>query len=355
VRISWAMIPVTRVGALGAVLFGVSTSACGAGDSADPVHQQTRTADTLRSTVLFAGDALARPQSIGSVGEWILVGDNPQPHALHVLRASDGSYMGSWGSKGRGPGEFLHLWGIQEADSSRAWLYDPSQNRLTLVSIPALVGQGGSPLLHSVALRSDNLSMTAIWIADSLLVSSGMFSGGRLAKFDGSGNVRQFVGAMPPAKPGTPAIVTQHAYSGTLVRHPARPLVAIGTRHADRVEIYRLDGDLLRVGRGPAGFEPVYEGATLASGDELRFGYVDLYAAGERLYALYSGAKRADRPGRANFGGEVHVFDWSGELVRILPLDHLALALAVADDERTLYTVRHNPTPAVLRYALSPR
>lgn len=148
---------------------------------------------------------------------------------------------------------------------------------------------------------------------------------------------------------------------GSILGAPTRPLLAIGTRHADRLEIYDSGGQLVRVARGPRGFDPVFEvrvragTPSMASGDDMRFGYVDLAAAGSHLYGLYSGRSRAERPGRAFFGGEVHVFDWDGTLVRVLPLDHLALALAVSPGEETLYTVSHEPTPAVLQARLPRR
>ncbi len=145
-------------------------------------------------------------------------------------------------------------------------------------------------------------------------------------------------------------------YTGTLVRHPHQPLLALATRHADRVEIYGVDGTLRRVARGPRKFEPVYEvqvagGApTMATGDDLRFGYVDAGTAGDRLYALYSGFTRGERPGRANFGQQVHVYHWAGSLHRVIHLDQPVLGIAVAGDGRMLYAVRHDPEPAVLRY-----
>jgi len=321
-------------------------------------RQSPSVADTLRATVLFDGEALGRPQSVGVVGDWLLVSDVPRPHALHVIRRSDGRHLKSWGREGGGPGEFRNLWSIQPDGRGRAWLYDPGQTRLTLLDLPTLLADRGDPVRRSVNLRADLMPMTAVWVSDTLLMSSGMFARGRLALFDAAGRLKATAGPLPPAREGVPPAVAQHAYSGTLVRHPSRPLVAIGTRHADRVEIYHADGRPVRVARGPRGFEPVYEVQVrggvpvMASGGEMRFGYVDLAAAGEHLYGLYSGHSREERPGRASFGGEVHVFDWNGVLVHVLPLDHLALALAVSDDERTLYTVRHDPTPAVLQHAL---
>lgn len=298
-----------------------------------------------------------RPQSVGVLGDWLLVSDIPRPHALHVIRRTDGRYLKSWGREGAGPGEFRTLWSIQPADGGSAWLFDPTQTRLTLLDVPALLAGAGNPVRRSVSLRADLAPMTAVWMSDTLVVSSGMFTRGRLATFDSAGRLKSTAGPLPQAE-GVPSAVAQHAYAGTLVRHPSRPLVAIGTRHADRVEIYEADGRLLQVGRGPRNFEPAFEvqvrgGAPImASGDDMRLGYVDLAAAGEHLYGLYSGRSRAERPGQAFYGGEVHVFDWSGRLLRILPLDHLALALAFSPDERALYSLRHNPTPAVLQHAL---
>jgi hypothetical protein len=46
------------------------------------------------------------------------------------------------------------------------------------------------------------------------------------------------------------------------------------------------------------------------------------------------------------------VFDWTGTLRQVLELDEPALSLAVEPDGRTLYTVRHEPAPAVVRYRL---
>lgn len=338
-------------------------AACGRAEdgaaAASSGGQSARAADTLHSQILYAGDELSRPQSIGVVDDWVLVGDVPRPHALHVISRT-GRYLRSWGREGRGPGEFLHLWGIQPVGrGSEAWLYDPSQSRLTRVDVGALADRQDDVLRASVNLVGDVVPMTALWSGDSLVTSSGLFTNGRLARFDAFGRMRGVAGPLPPAPASVPPAVSQHAYSGTLVRHPSDGRLAILTRHADRVEIYTADGEALGVSRGPAGFEPVYEmqvrggQPVMVSGDGLRFGYVEASAAGDHIYGLYSGFTRGQLPGRANFGGEVHVFDWDGNLHRILPLDRRALAIAVTPDERTLYTVVHAPEPAVLQYQLS--
>ncbi|HEX6373608.1 MAG TPA: BF3164 family lipoprotein [Longimicrobium sp.] len=306
--------------------------------------------------MIYSGDSLGIPHLLALAGGHLLVTDIGGGASLHVI--AEGRRLASFGRRGQGPGEFSAIRTVQPSPNGRSvWLYDLGNTRLTLLDLDSVLAGRGA-VRQTVVLRTDLGPMNAVRVSDSLIVSSGLFTGGRLALFTGSGTLQRVAGPLPPAREGVPAPVAQHAYTGTLVRHPHRPWLALATRHADRVEIYALDGTLRTVARGPAQFEPVYEvqvrgGApTMATGEDLRFGYVDAAAAGDGLYALYSGYTRSERPGRANFGQQVHLYDWQGRLHRVMQLDQPVLGIAVTDDGRTLYAVRHDPYPAILRYRL---
>jgi hypothetical protein len=342
--------PTCRLG-LGFVLVCALVACDGESNGDHPPGVQPLTAE-----VLYSDDSLGIPHLLAIAGDRLLVTDIGGGASLHVF--GHGRRIASFGREGRGPGEFSGIRTLQpSADGRTVWLYDLGNTRLTLLDVDSLVAGRGA-VRQTVVLRSDLGPMNAVRVADSLIVSSGLFTRGRLALFTGSGTLQRVVGPLPPARDGVPETVAQHAYTGTLVRHPQRPQLALATRHADRVEFYGLDGTLRRVARGPAEFEPVYEvqvrgGApTMATGDDLRFGYVDAAAAGDLVYALYSGFTRGERPGRANFGEQVHVFDWEGRLHRVIALDQPVLGIAVSGDGRTMYAVRHDPEPAILRYHL---
>lgn len=314
-------------------------------------------AQPLNAEVIYASDSLGMPHLLAVAGEQLLVTDIGGGASLHVLK--QGRRLASYGRKGQGPGEFSAIRTLQPSPDGRTvWLYDLENTRLTLLDLDSVLAGSRGAVRRTLLLRSDLGPMNAVRLSDSLIASSGLFTRGRLALFTGSGTLQRVVGPLPPAREGVPAPVAQHAYTGTLVRHPHRPLLALATRHADRVEFYGVDGTLHRVARGPRKFEPEYEvqvagGApTMATGDDLRFGYVDVSAVGDRLYALYSGFTRGERPGRANFGQQVHVFDWDGKLLRVLPLDQPVLGIAVSEDGQNIYAVRHDPEPAVLRYTV---
>jgi len=311
----------------------------------------------LAGEIVYTSDSLALPHLLSLVGEHLLVTDAGGGASLHVLK--NGRRLASFGRPGKGPGEFSSIRTLQPAPDGRSvWLFDPGNSRLTLLDLDAVLAGSRDAVRETVVLRSNLLPLNAVRLRDSLIASSGLFTEGRLALFANSGDLRRVVGPLPAAPEGVPVTVAQHAYTGTLVRHPRRPLLALATRHADRVELYGTDGTLRTIARGSKRFEPMYEvqardGVPLmATGEDLRFGYVDLAAAGDRLYALYSGHTRAERPGRANFGRQVHVFDWNGRLLRILPLDQPVLGIAVDADARTLYAVCHDPEPAIVRYPL---
>ncbi|NIU77657.1 MAG: hypothetical protein GWN71_30125, partial [Gammaproteobacteria bacterium] len=89
----------------------------------------------------------------------------------------------------------------------------------------------------------------------------------------------------------------------------------------------------------PFDFEPVFEVGrkngqpSLATGADLRFGYVDVATTEDRIYALFSGQTRGGAPpGRAVFGLYVHVYDWTGQLREVLELDRPAISVAVTED-----------------------
>lgn len=93
----------------------------------------------------------------------------------------------------------------------------------------------------------------------------------------------------------------------------------------------------------------------MASGNELRFGYVAASATQGFVYGLYSGRSREELPGGAHYGTFVHEYDWEGKLRRVFKLDAYAIGIAVDPEESTLYVSRLYPTPAILRYQLPPR
>lgn len=315
---------------------------------------------SVAGEVLYEGDGLALPTRVAIVGDHLVLIDPAADSTVVVLRRSEGAIVRTFGRRGGGPGEYEGVWSIDPVpgSSSQFWIYDLALRRLTHVDLARDFEDGARPGMRSINLVADATIVDPIWI-DTMIVSLGFFTEGRLGIFDAHGHFRRTVGDLPAIPgDGVPPTVIQHAYQSTLRSHPDRTLLAVASRHADRVVIYGLDGSVVAAPKPPFGFDPVFRvevtrgNPVMATGPDLRFGYIDLATTASRIYALFSGRTRAGFPGEASYGEYVHVYDWSGGLVSVLKLDGAALALAVDPADETLYAVRHYPSPAVIRYAL---
>lgn len=350
-------------GTLAALLF--ATGAC-SGETAESrtpagAAQATVAGRQLVSRQVDSSGELAIPTDMALVGKYLVLLNTRGDPVIRVYDMPAGRFVRGFGREGSGPGEFQAAWSLDAEPGSRSavWIFDIGLQRFTRVDLERDFQPGSSLGSRSVRIDASAPITAPVWSGDSLLVSTGFFrDGGRLAQLDRTGRLLRIVGDDPPGGDETPMQVRQHAYQSTLRPNPRRSLFALGTRHADRLEILRMDGSRVASAARPAKFEPVYKSTlragepTMDSGDEMRFGYIDLATTSDRIYALYSGRKRADFPGEANFGEFVHVYDWNARLVEVIQLDAPAISIAADEARQTLYAVRHHPRPALVVYDL---
>ena len=315
----------------------------------------------LKGTVVNDGDFLGQPRRLLTVGDRLLVADEMAPY-LHVLDAESGKLLVSTGRKGGGPGEFEAVREFLDAPARDGsfWIYDSGHIRLTRMAFDQ--GRAEPRVVEIVRLEPPPRTyyMQPVLLDDSTLVASGILSGGRLARARLTGQPIGMIGATPaaPAAQDVPVTVLQHAWEGPLERSPDGSRLALATRNADLIEIFRADGTLVRTLRGGSGFDPAYEvrrspaGVSMMTGDDLRFGYGDLASTDEYLFALFSGETRGSAPGVAQLGKLVHVFRWDGERVATLQLPERTRAIAVTPDGTSLFAIHTDPKPAVVRYPL---
>jgi hypothetical protein len=331
-----------------------------AGCGREGIEQSTL--PVLQGELIASGDYLDHPGQMVVSDDRLVVLDRSAP-MVHVFGLPAGTHLGSFGQNGEGPGEYRSAWQVERdaKDPRDVWIYDISLLRMTRLGF----SQVPLPEVREVVNLNagSGVFLHPVWLSDTTLVVSGItptHADGRLLLTDRAGGVIRMIGK-PPRHPGSAAIPTtvlQHAYEGPLAVHPDRTRFALATRQADRLEIYRSDGNQLAEVVGATGFLPEFEvkeraeGVSMATGDNLRVGYVDLAATRDHIYALFSGVLRRDAGSSTFFGREVHVFDWSGAKVGRMRLDEPAFTIAVTPDGTRMYAVRHEPQPAIVAYSL---
>lgn len=316
----------------------------------------------LTGQVIASGEYLVLPGRVAVIGDRLVVLDRSAPH-VHVFGLPGGAHLGSFGQKGEGPGEYLSTRDVQRdhTDPRAFWIYDLPLLRMTRLAF------GEEPLPRMTGIQNlhagGGIYLQPTWLTDSTLVVPGVYPkhpGGRLILTSQDGAYLRTLGETPrhPGAASIPSTVLQHAYEGPVTVRPDRSRFALATRQADRLEIYESDGTLAASVVGSTGFLPEFEtrtraeGVSMATGDDLRAGYVDLASTGEFIFGLFSGRTRREAGASTFFGDEVHVFNWDGQMVRKFKLDGFAFTMAVDETLRSLYAVRHDPEPSIVRYAL---
>jgi hypothetical protein len=314
----------------------------------------------LKGQVVAQGEYLGQPGDIVVTGNHLVVTDRSAPF-VHVLDG-EGTHLVSFGDEGSGPGEFRSATKVlpDVSGDGSFWVFDMILGRLTHFVMPAGAAVPRLDQTLNLELGAVGLLMDADWLSDSTIAATGIYPDGRIAVTNRRGRIVRYLGKRPPSPGGKeiPITVLQHAFTGPLTVAPDRQRVAMGTESADRLEIYGQDGTLIRELRGSFGFDPVFQvhsspaGNSMASGDDLRFGYTGLASTRQHIYAMYSGQLRGDGVARAFFGREVHVYTWNGDRVGTFGLDERARALAVTQDGKRLYALQWDPEPRVVRYAI---
>jgi hypothetical protein len=329
-------------------------------DARPPQEAVTR----LTGRVIATGDYLDQPGQAAVIGGRLVVLDRSAP-VVHLFRLPDGHRVRSFGLTGDGPGEFRSARHVQPdpRHPGDAWIFDLSLRRMTRLRL----GENTEPEVQEIVNLDDGggVFLHPVWLTDSTFVASGIYplhGDGRVMLAGRTGAFIRMIG-QPPQHPGAasiPTTVLQHAYEGPVTVSPDRSRFAIATRNADRVEIFRSDGTPVFTVVGSTGFLPRFEsrqrdqGVSMATGDDLRAGYVAVTSTDRHLFALFSGNFAGEAGQRLYFGRQLHVLDWSGRMVVKLELDEPAFTIAVAPDESRLYAVRHDPEPSVVRYDLPP-
>jgi hypothetical protein len=195
-----------------------------------------------------------------------------------------------------------------------------------------------------------------MWVADRV-VTNGLFATELVKSFTRTG------GALEPDKtwgqspfPDVLPEVAMHLNRSSIAIDPGRRRLVLAFRYASRLEVLALDGTADRAISGPEEIKIAYrtvpdprEGIErFIRTAETRFGYVDVVADQDRIYALFSGRSRGQWKADAYLADRLHVFSWSGELLGQWQLPEPVYRIALDSTARALYGVRPPPGAALI-------
>ena len=237
------------------------------------------------------------------------------------------------------------------------WVFDAEKRRMLLIA-PDSSNIRQLRVQREIRLQDSVFLTNPKWRDQSTLVTPGFFPSGRVAQFDSTGRLIHILGATPGKATAFPPEIIQHAYQSTLAPRPSDSRFVLATRYADQIEIFSKDSERPTLGQRPFRFDPYVtvsktrSGRPFANLGRARFGYVDVVADDQRILGLFSGKLSQRFHGRENYGRYIHVFDWSGNLRRVVQLDEDAIALALNASARKVYALGGPPDPTIREYSL---
>lgn len=310
----------------------------------------------LRS--LSAPGELVKPQRILATSELVIVADEASTQALLIYSRSRGALLRRAGVVGSATTEILAFGSLvlDEASTNSFWLHDVGQMRMVRTTLGAATAT--APIRTTTWPLPATLPIFSLAVTPQQeFLATGLLANTRLVRIDSSGRAVQALIDLPGVR-DDPTTVRQEAYRSTVTSSNRAQKLALATRHADRLEIFTLGGQPVAVAPRPANFEPTYTIArgrnspVMATGPELRFGYIDVSSSPDRIVALYSGLTRREGKGAAALGHEPHVTDWNGKTLRRFRLPRPALALSVAPTGSEVYVLHPAPSAAIAVYRL---
>lgn len=358
--------PTTRIALVTSACF-LALSGCMGESSSAKVPEILANGDldhSALSPVNVAGEIVASGTMFGRIGPMasdsttLWIADISGDPFLHIVSIAHPEQVVSRGRRGSGPGEFRAIAALFRSGTSaggRTWAFDPTVGSLTELrtddatrgTAPTVINLPTGPRPRRViSLGSGFLG----WTADSsvrfvLIDSVGQRTGTAGGALLGSDSI-----------PFPERMKASSTLSMCSKSDGSRFVIAyLGAGRADVYDdaaqyLTSLDvpfpsnGDFVKAGDGTLGWA------------RARGYYAACSATPQHVYLLFSGKEERVSPdggSRADLdlGSHVHVFDWSGKLVKVIALDQDVGGISVTPDE-TLIFASGASSGTILRYRI---
>jgi hypothetical protein len=308
----------------------------------------------LHGEMLIASPVIGNPRHLVVQGSGLWIADHSGDPYLHLVDLRTGQLVLSRGQHGEGPGDFGESpqFSLRPGDEVGIWAYDARLRRLTR--------EGSDPTSGYVIVPTPERQVESVWsygwLGRNRLVGVGDLDTNRLMFADTTGRLLAMVRS-DLLGPDSVSLEARRAVSSgfSACAVPAAHRLAVLFQLGGRIDIHDTLGRLLVRAKVP--FPSDGEWAMTRRGRVWAqanwFYYLDCAGSANYLYALFGG-HRTDGPG----GGQtraaryVHVFDWDGNLVAVLGLDHEMSTIATAGD--TMLYAAGQETQGVYSYRLPP-
>jgi len=308
-------------------------------------------------------DSLYYPGLMSRIDSILVLQDFKTKKPFHFINLNNHKYLKSFGTRGKGPGEFIGLNTINSFDK-KLWAYDITLSKYVSFDLDSILKFGRSKYRYSEEIIFTNdarKNYCPLFINDTLL-SSLTFSNSKhriLLSNKADGQVsNELFDMIEPVEKTTPQRLHNESYHGVMEKHPLKNLLFIGSRYADLIEIYNLNSNKgIRI-KTHDNFTPEFridnsQGfPSIVYNGQWKHGYLDISVTENVVFTLFSGRTTGDYANRNSLGNTVLLYDWDGNYIASYSTDIDGHTIEAINDEEFVLCGVHNGISYLKRYKI---
>lgn len=300
---------------------------------------------SVESSVLL-DDQVVFPLKTLRDGDKLFVSDRSNKPSVWIFRideANDLHLFKELGREGRGGGEFLAPDQIFPQNSGRGiFVYDTGGRKLVRINNLFEIES------NEYSFRTSGMPTNIYSISEDLFLVTGILPESKFEiyeKRDFELTRSESFGELTSLGDQFGKLHLAAAWRSQSVYHSGMDRLALFSSYAERIELYGLDGELLRTVSSDEHDVPrvSYVGSEFVFQNDAIVSYVSAASDDNYIYALYSGNNREDE-GAGN-GSILHIFDWDLNFIEGFQLDHFSVSIS-ADDGK-IYSTQNHPEAAI--------
>lgn len=304
---------------------------------------------TLRSEPVEFDEPVMLPRVLAIKDSILLVQNSQTENFLHIYDLAHGKKLKECLPFGMGPEEFLRVKHIQVVDSL-LYVFDNDKGTMTAYKIRDIVMQDTARCVSRV--RIEDPMQQALRCGDKYVALTLHPDRKRLTFYDEEGNLLDSTGEFPEINRELTPVERMVSFLAEMACTDDRLFVSY--MQTDLLELYDVEGSLLKRMQGPDGFFPHirevsdgrYSKTTSVKG-ESRDAYFTPVAVNGKFYVSYTGAVRL--PTRVSPVRDILVFDKDGNPLTRYRLPEPIIRFTVSPETGVIYAISDQPEYHIIK------
>ena len=311
----------------------------------------------LSSERLTSSTQINKASSLHLFGDYLFVYDWGQDYQYKVIDVLGDRLIGKFAKNGEGPCEVGMPTSLNwlNKDKNLIGLNDRRRFKMQHFDLNNL-SKPGDDNCQELPIKLDMNFQKVVQIDSMAFVGYGLFQGRYALQLMGKDGVVESTVGFPQGEDnqGIDYQVLAMAYQGDLLKHPTERKIVSTSTDSFSIDIVELTSEKeVKLIKRIQHWAPEFNGTSgeMIAADMVpgnRFGSIGAAVSNDFIYILFSGKSNLDET--AFQSDQVFVYDWEGNTIEVLSLDHTVSSIAVDEADRMLIGFLDERDPVLLKY-----